>query len=138
MDTEVMFSHYTDKPRKMPTEIAIRRHWAASLWALKGFDSASEFMERGTCFACGMDGNERAHIVARAAGGADDVENLHILCGVCHKDSERLEGVRYMAWLAERTTVDRLMSEAMRCGFNPAGFMRPNEKLSGLGRTEER
>jgi len=29
--------------------------------------------------------------------------------------------------------VDRLMSEAMRCGFNPAVLMQPNARLSGAG-----
>ena len=58
-------------PRKMPSELAIRAHWAKRLWAIKGFDSEAEFLERGTCFACGMDGSERAHIVARSVGGSD-------------------------------------------------------------------
>ncbi|MBC7603280.1 MAG: HNH endonuclease [Ramlibacter sp.] len=106
--------------RKMPTELVIRAQWAERLWQAKGYDCAAEFMERGTCFACGLDGNERAHIVARAVGGHDGPENLHILCSACHKDSEYLEGGRYMAWLMRRSPVDRLMSEAMRCGFNPA------------------
>jgi hypothetical protein len=85
-------------------------------------------MERGTCFACGMDGAERAHILARAVGGGDEVENLHILCGVCHKDSEYLDGGRYMGWLMQRSPVDRFMSGAMRCGFNPAVLIQPNAK----------
>ena len=110
-------------PRKMPSELAIRAHWAKRLWAIKGFDSEAEFLERGTCFACGMDGSERAHIVARSVGGSDGCENLHILCGVCHKDSEYLDGERYMAWLVQRSPVDRLMSGAIRCGFNPATMM---------------
>jgi len=113
--------------RKMPTELAIRAHWADRLWRAKGYDSEAEFMERGTCFACGMDGAERAHILARVAGGGDEVENLHVLCGVCHKDSEYLDGERYMGWLMQRSPVDRLMSEAMRFGFNPAVLMQPNK-----------
>jgi hypothetical protein len=48
-------------------------------------------------------------------------------CGVCHKDSEYLDGERYMGWLMQRSPVDRLMSEAMRCGStNPAVLMQPN------------
>ena len=115
-------------PRKMPSELAIRAHWAKRLWAIKGFDSEAEFLERGTCFACGMDGSERAHIVARSVGGSDGCENLHILCGVCHKDSEYLDGDRYMAWLVERSPVDMFMSSAMRCGFNPAAMMQLNNE----------
>ena len=118
-------------PRKMPSELAIRAHWAKRLWAIKGFDSEAEFLERGTCFACGMDGSERAHIVARSVGGSDGCENLHILCGVCHKDSEYLDGERYMAWLVQRSPVDRLMSGAIRCGFNPATMMQLNAAISG-------
>ena len=109
--------------RRMPTELSIRAHWADRLWRAKGYDSAVEFMERGTCFGCGLEGNERAHIAARVSGGGDEPENLHILCGVCHKDSEYLEGGRYIAWLMQRSPVDRLMSEAIRFGFNPSAFM---------------
>ncbi len=115
-------------PRKMPSELAIRAHWAKRLWAIKGYDSEAEFLERGTCFACGMDGKEKAHIVARVVGGDDSPENLHILCSVCHKDSEYLDGDRYMAWLVERSPVDMFMSSAMRCGFNPAAMMQLNDQ----------
>jgi len=108
---------------KMPSELAIRRHWAKRLWGIKGYDSEHEFLEPGTCFACGMDGKERAHISARSAGGEDHPENLHILYGVCHKDSEYLDGYRYMSWLIERSPMDMFMSAAMRCGFNPFPMM---------------
>lgn len=115
------------KKRKMPTESSIREHWASRLWREKGYDSATEFMERETCFACGMDGNERAHIVAHVVGGSDEPENLHILCGVCHKDSEYLDGKRYMDWLMQRSPVDRFLSEAMRFGLNPSVLMQSNQ-----------
>lgn len=111
------------EPRRMPTEITIRTHWAGRLWRAKGYDSEAEFMERGTCFACGLDGNERAHILARSAGGGDTPENIHILCGVCHKDSEYMDGGRYLAWVLERSPMDRLMSEAARSGFNLSAMM---------------
>ena len=106
--------------RKMPTELAIRRHWAERLWKGKGYDSIEEFMECGVCFACGFEGNERAHILARVDGGDDSVENLHILCGICHKDSEFLDGGKYMTWLMERNAMDCVISEAVRGGFNLA------------------
>ncbi len=118
-------------PRKMPTELAIRAHWADRLWLAKGYDSKAEFMERGTCFACGMSGNERAHILARAAGGDDTPENLHILCGVCHKDSEYLEGSAYMDWLMDRSALSMIMSGAARCGFNLAALVQPNTEITG-------
>ena len=116
----------------MPTERVIRAQWVDRLWRAKGYDSAAEFMERGTCFACGLKGVERAHIVARAVGGGDEAENLHMLCGVCHKDSEYLDGGRYMAWLLQRSPVDRLMSEAMRYGFNPAPLLHAHETLRAI------
>ena len=116
-------------PRKMPTELAIRAHWADRLWLAKGYDSKAEFMERGTCFACGMSGNERAHILARAAGGDDTPENLHILCGVCHKDSEYLEGNAYMDWLMDRSALSMIMSGASRRGFNLAALVQPNDQV---------
>ncbi len=120
-------------PRKMPSELAIRAHWAKRLWAIKGFDSEAEFLERGTCFACGMDGSERAHIVARSVGGSDGCENLHILCHRCHKDSEYLEGSAYMDWLMDRNALSMIMSAAARVGFNLAVLMQPNAKVSGGG-----
>lgn len=106
----------------MPSESAIRAHWAGRLWGPKGYDSSAEFLEPGTCFACGMDGSVRAHILARAAGGDDTPENLHILCDQCHKDSEYLDGDRYMAWLMRRNPLDRFIGSAMRAGFNPAAI----------------
>ena len=110
-------------PRKLPPERAIRSYWADRLWAAKGYDSKLEFLECGTCFACGLDGNERAHIVARSIGGSDAVDNLNILCRICHKDSEYIDGERYMSWLLERQPIDRLMSEAIRGGFNPSAML---------------
>jgi 5-methylcytosine-specific restriction endonuclease McrA len=106
--------------RAMPSEKAIRAHWVDRLWRVKGFDSMAEFLEPGTCFACGMDGSERVHIVARSAGGCDKPENLHILCRQCHKDSEYLDGEKYMEWMLERTPFDRFTSSAIRAGFNPS------------------
>ena len=121
----------------MPTELAIRAHWADRLWLAKGYDSKAEFMERGTCFACGMSGSERAHILARVAGGDDTPENLHILCWVCHKDSEYLEGSAYMDWLMDRNALSMIMSAAARVGFNLAVLMQPNTQYTPLPRCNE-
>jgi hypothetical protein len=120
--------------RSMPTELAIRKHWVDRLWRQKGYDSAEEFVGCRTCFACGLDGNERAHIVARAVGGGDELENLHILCWVCHKDSEHLEGSRYMNWLLQRSPVDRIVSHAVRNGFNASVLMLPDVLYSEMVR----
>jgi len=111
--------------RKMPTARAIRQHWATRLIELGKFDEVVEVMDDedgGYCFACGFDSIntlQRAHINAKCNGGSDDVENLHMLCYTCHKDSEFVEGEAYWAWFKERTIYDRLMSQGFRSG---AGF----------------
>ena len=110
------------KPRKMPSALAIRKHWAEALWSIKGFDSIDEFMDPLPCFACGMHFGklkpERSHIKARVEGGGDNVENLHMLCRYCHKDSEILQGDRYWSWFYARNSYDMLLSAASRGGLN--------------------
>jgi 5-methylcytosine-specific restriction endonuclease McrA len=115
--------------RSLPSQPAIRRHWSTTdLWTRKGFDSLAEFLEPGTCFACGMNHSgdcERAHIEPRVGSGSDDAANLHLLCWVCHKDSEGRTGAEYWRWFWERSTVDALMSGAARSGANLWTAMRP-------------
>lgn len=91
-------------------------------------------MENDYCFACGMydGGTDRAHILARCEGGTDDVENLHLLCNTCHKDSEIISGDRYTEWLLERSVMDMLMSRAFRSGFNLAKFISHNTFLQDM------
>jgi hypothetical protein len=120
--------------RKMPTERQIRTYWADKLglttenykefsphtekqWK---FDSPTEAMEPGICFACGMasKGLERAHITARCNGGSDTVENLHMLCHCCHKDSEVVEGEAYWEWFWSRTMEDVCISAMLKTGKN--------------------
>lgn len=53
-----------------------------------------------TCLACGdCSWGERAHIFARALRGTNNVENIHLLCSLCHAQSEYLNGVDYWIWL---------------------------------------
>jgi len=41
------------------------------------------------CFACERTNNlERCHIIPHAAGGDESLDNLHILCSSCHKQTE--------------------------------------------------
>ena len=113
----------TSDGRRMPSESVIRAHWADRLWERKGFDSPDEFREVGVCFACGMNGDnvggvERCHILARCCGGSDDASNLHMLCRICHKDSEALDGERYWSWFFERTWLDAAASILARNGVN--------------------
>jgi len=119
-----------ERPRTKPREKRIRAFWAARLWKRKGFDSPEEFMEEGTCFACGFNtGTEegpanlagrlyRAHISPRCEGGADAAGNLHLLCYVCHKDSERLSGGKYWRWFLGRAIMDAFIGQGARCGVN--------------------
>ena len=117
--------------RKMPTALQIRKYWATRFDEFGDeFLDKYDFMDEvKSCMACGcIWGNrekpERAHIIARAKGGLDSVDNLHLLCWVCHKDSEYIEGAEYWDWLRERTKQDRAFSCVIRngMGFNVATF----------------
>jgi HNH endonuclease len=89
------------RPRRMPTSSKIRAYWRdADRWIERGIDPD----ERGwyeDCFACGWAGSTRCHIVPRHKGGSDDVSNLHILCPVCHEQSENLDEVAYWRWIGQ-------------------------------------
>ena len=76
------------------------------------------------CFACGFVlGIERAHIAPRAAGGSNDVGNLHLLCHECHGESETLRGAAYWRWLM-----------AHRWGPNPRHARGLGEDVGGARR----
>ena len=110
----------------MASKSKIRAHWVESLYISKGYDSQKEFLEADACFACGFDGPgtlERCHITALQDGGGNGAENLHLLCPCCHKDSEMLSGDAYWQWFNQRTFVDRLLSEAVKRGFNAFSAM---------------
>lgn len=114
----------------MPTQRVIRDFWSnTSIWRFKGFDSRAEFLEGDYCFACGFTNGEskteRAHIVPLSAGGSNECENLHLLCGRCHIDSELLGSpsgdpfqAKYWRWFFGRTIEDRCISSAIAMGFN--------------------
>ena len=104
----------------MPSEKTIRNYWKDKIeFPFKEFYSVSEFMTVGLCFACGFSFKlERAHIKAKTEGGSDTADNLHMLCWVCHKDSEYLSGSEYWDWFNQRTIVDRMFSAGARKGIN--------------------
>lgn len=67
------------------------------------------------CFACGFYSKnlEKAHIHARYKGGKDSVENLHLLCNVCHNASEHLSSENteeYFEWFKQRNHVHTLLN----------------------------
>ncbi len=83
----------------MPTKKAIKDHWASQLVEMGKFDSFSEVHEADYCFACGfLAKTQRAHILARADGGVDSRENIHLLCRACHCQSEMLSNEGYWDW----------------------------------------
>lgn len=111
--------------RKQFSEKAIRKHWVDRLWEKKGFDSPDEFMEKGICFACNLCADlEKAHIQALSIGGNDNLENIHLLCKICHKDSEYLEGKKYFDWLYSRNIIDVMFNIAGRKGVNLSQFLK--------------
>lgn len=108
------------RKRKPFTRKQVRKHWASRLYGKK-WDSLEEFLDGGDyCFACAFEygGTEKAHIQALSEGGEDELENIHLLCWLCHKDSEGLSGVAYWNWFNERTIMDLIYSGASRRGLN--------------------
>ncbi len=105
--------------RKNFARKVIRAYWAnnTDIWHEK-FDSKEEFLEEGTCFACGFvptdEVLERAHIKALWMGGKDDLENIHLLCRECHHASEDLFGDLYWKWFKKRNYFDVIFSLAAK------------------------
>lgn len=78
--------------------------------------------QKGLCFACGWHRRlERCHINAKVTGGSDEVSNLHLLCGWCHRLSEGLEGEGYWEWLRAQDQVSCLVQ--MLCARYPEQLM---------------
>lgn len=124
--------------RKMPSVTAIQEHWAERMVEWGKADSVFEVMEEpGWCFACGsfiqnkdrteFVKPERAHILARIHGGSDDCENLHLLCGTCHKASEYVNGDSYWEWFHSRTWLDVVIQECLMHGMNLSGLIRGDQ-----------
>ena len=123
-------SEYNDTLRKMPSDRQIKEYWknVDGFVDLVGFDSVEEFCEDDYCFACGFtDGKlDRAHILARALGGSDFCSNLHLLCRICHKDSEHIYGENYKNWIIERHLMDKVYSTISRTGINLFSLLNKN------------
>lgn len=73
----------------------IREYWLST--------EARHFLhlEENSCFACGVVGAEtdRAHILAKSENGSPFFNNLHILCKMCHGESEYHSSINYWAWI---------------------------------------
>ena len=89
------------RKRKMPSREKIFKHWKNKL---------NNITNNNTCFKCGVTPFfnkkniivDRAHILAVCEGGTDDLNNLHLLCKSCHRESEAYSGVEYDLWFTSR------------------------------------
>jgi len=62
----------------------------------------------GECWACGIENPvelHRAHILALQRGGTNDCNNFHLLCYVCHYESEHLIHQQYEQWFELKTSM---------------------------------
>jgi len=86
--------------KSIPSKQLVRSTWAERLLVWHKFDSQHELEEADYCWACGFanGGTERCHILAVAEGGDNSPENIHLLCHLCHIDSEMLSGDAYWRW----------------------------------------
>jgi len=77
------------KPK--PDAKRIAKHWGLSL---------------SVCWACGVENPieiHRAHIFPLQSGGTNDCDNFHLLCYVCHYESEHLIDKQYEQWFELKT-----------------------------------
>jgi HNH endonuclease len=114
----------------------IREFWdMTSLWLFKGFDRG-ELLERGTCFACGWEFShckkyecDIAHIVPRYIDKNDSIDNLHMLCTLCHYDSEYIESEGpYWEWFFSRTMLSPGISVMARRNIDLVEFFKLKAK----------
>ena len=85
------------RKRKMPSKSKIFSHWKEGFKYIK---------DDNTCFRCEATSDDedcnavqRCHILSVFEGGSDDVSNLQLLCGDCHKKSEGFSGELYDLWV---------------------------------------
>ncbi|MBB6476488.1 HNH endonuclease [Sphaerisporangium rubeum] len=101
----------------MPTHEEIARYWYCR--ALPGSDYIPLIdLGEPECFACGWcrqeqvsskeasakvwKGLERAHVVPRALGGPDSVENIILLCQACHENApDTADAARFWRWVVD-------------------------------------
>lgn len=94
----------------MPNRHAVRAYWAARLsrGLYRKFSSEAVALSRFVCFACSSDWGrlDRAHIHPLGLEGSNDAANLHLLCAICHVESEDLTGRAYWRWFFDRHVAD--------------------------------
>jgi len=96
--------------RRVPSKKVIKKYWQEYMIGIGKFDDEDDFWSDDHCFACGFDGpTERAHIMAKVLDGSDTVDNVHLLCAPCHKQSEYLDGSEYFMWLKNQTLISSIL-----------------------------
>tara|TARA_R100001443_G_scaffold668_3_gene2656 strand:+ start:61 stop:576 length:516 start_codon:yes stop_codon:yes gene_type:complete len=97
-----------------PNKKRVRAYWREreeSKYFAKGWDDTEK-----TCFACGNDGHTitAAHVHPnRDREDNDRDSNIHLLCELCHKESEPLRDKAYWHWLH----LTALMYDKGKLGF---------------------
>lgn len=100
-----------------PNKQLICNHWISFLLQNKKAAHKS-FIYETACFACGCVTKhlDRAHIKPVISGGSNTVENLHLLCKICHKESEFLEDADYWQWFFNMNSQKRKAIEYLKYG----------------------
>jgi len=89
---------------KMPARKSIYAFWVPVLMRM-GLEIDDELLANNACFACARTAPlHRAHIKPLAAGGSNNVRNLHVLCASCHAESEFFSGKGYWVWFRQKRT----------------------------------
>jgi len=114
--------------RNMPTRKKIYEYW---------LDKLDYIENENTCFKCGYTSSsgtavDRAHILSVFDGGSDECENLHLLCGNCHLDSEPYNGKVYDLWFENKEfTKERFqMCLSANIYFNNIDYPELHDELS--------
>jgi hypothetical protein len=88
------------RKRNMPSRIDVFNYWKNKL------DST---VDDNTCFKCSATSIfgdalivDRAHILAVCDNGTDEVDNIHLLCRGCHRESEAYSGNEYKLWFLSK------------------------------------
>lgn len=85
----------------MPSKKKVFKHWFVWLADEMDYVMWDARRPRYDCFRCGWGHAERCHITPRHEGGSDDPDNLHLLCGICHVESEYMDVSAYWVWLQD-------------------------------------
>lgn len=89
-------------------------YWFLTLKKKKKIKLLADIQDR--CFACltHTPHLDRAHIIPFCEGGSNEASNLHLLCRICHKESELLSGAQYDAWFDHMSPEKRRAIEYLK------------------------